>query len=313
MSQEIITPSVESATLRESETAKYQSEATASREPQAAESQIGGTPSGRSRGSRPWWLFVVIFIVSQLAAAGVTLAISRPQHGGTAVISGSVVPALFAANALAIVLFMLWRPRTITGRSTLQGLRGRGSRRTALMFLLALPVIVLVNIIQEAFFPEIPDLVGEDTMLAIMHNPLGLLTVAVLGPVAEELLFRGGVQTDLSLRFSHQGWFVPIAFSALLFALIHMNPAQMPVAFILGVVLGFAYWWTGSLVAPILIHVFNNSFACLMGYLTPDDNSIVSLLGGSTGAGLAAVISLFMLFLVLRQVHKEGLESLENS
>ncbi len=263
---------------------------------------------------RYWWVFILLFIISQLASIGMVIG-KRFISGDTGATLSSDMPveALFVANVLAIALFFCFRPQSITWRSTSQGLRSRGARRTLLVFLMAVPVTLLVNIIQEAFFPEIPDLVGEEMMLTIMHNPLGLLTIAILGPISEELLFRGGVQTDLSLRFSHQGWFVPIAFSAIVFALIHMNPAQMPIAFILGCVLGFAYWWTGSLVAPILIHVFNNSFACLMEFLNPDDSSLINLLGGSTGAALTALISLIILLLVLRQVYKEGSESLENS
>ena len=253
----------------------------------------------------PWWLYIVIFIISQLTAAGAMLIINRSQLGNVAALIGSMAWTLFAANALAIALFLLFRPKAITCATTARAFSGRGARRTALAFLLALPVIFLVNILQEAFFPEIPDLVGEQTMQDIMHNPLGLLTVAVLGPVAEELLFRGGVQTDISRRYSHQGWFVPIAFSALVFSLVHMNPAQMPAAAILGLVLGFAYWWTGSLVAPILIHVFNNSFACL-GALLTDDDSLIRLLGGTAGATIAVLVSAFGLTLAVRAVRHEG-------
>ena len=260
----------------------------------------------------PWWLYIVIFIISQLTAAGAMLIINRSQLSNVAALHSSMAWTLFAANALAIALFLLFRPKSITRATTARAFSGRGARRTSLAFLLALPVIFLVNIVQEAFFPEIPDLVGEQTMLVIMHNPLGFVTVALLGPVAEELLFRGGVQTDLSRRYSHQGWFVPIAFSALVFALIHMNPAQMPAAAILGLVLGFAYWWTGSLVAPILIHVFNNSFACLMAVLNPDDDSFTAFLGGQEPTIVTALASLFLLVAILHFIHKEGLKPVEN-
>lgn len=260
---------------------------------------------------KKWWVYILLFFVSQLAAVGMTMVLKTTKRTLTEGMEWTLVPALFAANALAIALFFAYRPESITWKGTVQGLCGRKGRRTLLMFLTALPLIALVNIIQEVFFPELPDLVGEENFKAIMHNPLGLLTVAILGPIAEELLFRGGVQTDFSRHHSDQGWFVPIAFSALVFSLVHMNPAQLPIAFILGLVLGFAYWWTGSLAAPICIHVFNNSFACLLSYLSPDDDSIVSFLGGSTGTGVTVIICVFWLYLALRQVHKEGLGSLE--
>lgn len=207
----------------------------------------------------------------------------------------SIVFALLAANLLAIVLFLLFRPPSVTWLSTLGGLRGANGRQTLRLCLQAVPVILLVNLAQEAFFPKIPDLVGAETFLAIMRHPLGLLTIAVLGPLSEELLFRGGVQTDLQRRHSDQGVWVPIALSAAIFALIHMNPAQMPVAFVLGGYLGYAYWRTGSLVAPVCIHVFNNSQACLLALLFPEDDSLIHALGGPLSAFIVAITCLFLL------------------
>ena len=253
----------------------------------------------------PFWVYVVIFLLSQLTA-GMLAGIFHfmPFERGIST-QWTLSITLFLANVLAILLFFLYRPRSVTRASTLAGIRHPKAQRTWLCFALALPLILLVNLTQELFFPNLPDLVGEQTFKQIMFNPIGLLTVAILGPVAEELLFRGGVQTDLQLHDSGQGPAVAIGISAAIFALIHLNPAQMPVAFILGILLGFAYWWTGSLIAPTLIHVFNNSFACAMAILSPESDTTVDFLGGRTGAGIAAVISLFCLVLIIRKMAQE--------
>lgn len=255
----------------------------------------------------PFWVYILLFLFCQLASVPVGLLMARwLEHDQV------LVGTLFFANALAIIIFLLYCPATITWQSTLGGVRGRGGRRSALVFLLALPTILLVNLGQETFFPDIPDLVGAEAMQALMYHPLGLLTIGVLGPLSEELLFRGGVQTDLYRHTVQQGTWVAIALSAAIFALIHLNPAQMPAAFILGMLLGFAYWWTGSLVASVCIHVFNNSFACVLSLLSPEDDSLIHILGGPTSAGLMALISLFVLFLTLRTVRKEVLEGTED-
>lgn len=252
-----------------------------------------------------WWIYILFFGCAQLTAGilSVLLLKLHPELSYGQIMA----PTLFAANLLGAILFFCHRPSSITWQTTLSGFRGQNGRRSGLVFLLALPVILLVNLGQEIFFPELPDWVGEENMKSIMFNPFGLLTVAVLGPLTEELLFRGGVQTDLTLHHSNQGWFVPIAFSAFIFALIHMNPAQMPAAFTLGLLLGFAYWWTDSLVASVAIHVFNNSFACLISILSPNDDSLIHFLGGPTSAGIAAIVCLFWLYLAFRAVQKEGL------
>ncbi len=256
---------------------------------------------------RKWWVYPVIFLVSQLVAGLLPVVLSKTGMQQN-VFGGAITLALLVANVLALCLFFCYRPQSITRTSTMAGLKGRGARRTVLAFLLALPLIFLVNIVQEAFFPNITDLVGDEMMKDIMFNPLGLLTVAVLGPVCEELLFRGGVQTCMLRQYPSQGPGMAIAFTAVIFSLIHLNPAQMPAAFTLGLALGFAYWWTGSLIAPMAIHVFNNSFACVVAQLSPDEDSIIQFLGGSLSAGIVSIVSLFFLMIVIRAVRKEGLE-----
>lgn len=259
--------------------------------------------------NRSWWIYLLLFFISQLTAIGGVMGFSIAKYHQ--VVGPSVVIALFVANALAILLFFLFRPQNITWASTVAGLRGGLGRRTLLVFLLAIPITLLCNIFQEVFFPDIPNLLDEETMKSIMYNPFGLITVAVLGPLSEELLFRGGVMNGLQRKFPQQGVAVAIGLSAAIFSIIHMNPAQMVIAFVLGILLGFAYWWTGSLIAPILIHVFNNSFACLMGFLYPDDDSLVHVLGGPVGAGVLSLVCLFFLYLGIHAVRKEGLKGTE--
>jgi hypothetical protein len=256
---------------------------------------------------RSWWIYILFFLVTQLSAGFIIVALNRFDPGLLMSNQNSLAPAMLFGNLLGILLFFCFRPQSITWSSTLAGCKGQKGRRSILIFLLALPTILLVNLTQEILFPDLPDLVGEEQFKQLMFHPLGLLTISLVGPLCEELLFRGGVQTDLSLYHSNQGWFVPIAFSSIIFALVHVNPAQMPAALTLGLLLGFAYWWTGSLVASVAIHVFNNSFACLLAFISPDDTSLVHLLGGRTSAGIVVVVSLFWLYLAFRAVRKEGL------
>ena len=252
---------------------------------------------------RKWWAYILIFFISQFLAIALPFGLRAVGISLSANMFLSM--GLMVANLLAIGLFLLYCPAEVTWASTLSGLRDRNLRRSALVFLTAIPVCLLVNLIQEAFFPDIPDLVGDEAFKNIMYNPLGLLTVALIGPLSEELLFRGGVQTCIHRKYATQGPAAAIGFSAVLFSLIHLNPAQMPVAFILGLLLGFAYWWTGSLAAPVCIHAFNNSFACLLAYLSPDDDSLINFLGGNEGATIAAVVSVFALVLLFRQIRAE--------
>lgn len=90
---------------------------------------------------------------------------------------------------------------------------------------------------------------------------LSVLCIAVLVPIAEEIIFRGLL--DNALQRYLRPWF-SIAVTALLFALIHLQPEFMPQLFFMGVVLGWTKYKTGTLWAPVLLHILNNGYVCYL-------------------------------------------------
>ncbi len=82
-----------------------------------------------------------------------------------------------------------------------------------------------------------------------------LFVAVVIAPLTEEILFRSIILKGLLAHCTQNR---AIIWSAILFGLIHLNPWQFPVSFILGLV--FAYWvvQTGSLWPGILGHALNN-------------------------------------------------------
>ncbi len=84
-----------------------------------------------------------------------------------------------------------------------------------------------------------------------------LITTVILAPVAEELMYRGVVLRRLSAVSQRFAIFV----SAAMFGLMHGNLLQAVMGFIVGIVLGYAAVKTGSLVLPVLGHIFVNGFA----------------------------------------------------
>lgn len=101
----------------------------------------------------------------------------------------------------------------------------------------------------------------EDTFIEMSRNPLGLLSIALLAPILEEMLFRGAIEGRL-LRMWQNPWGAIIV-SSLVFGVVHMNPAQIPFAILLGVMFGWLYYRTGSLLPGIIGHVLNNSVAAV--------------------------------------------------
>ncbi len=89
--------------------------------------------------------------------------------------------------------------------------------------------------------------------------------VWVVAPVVEEVVFRGFAQGKL-LRC---GKCFGILCSALIFGLIHVNPMQIPFAFLIGLILGYVAAEYSVLWAAILHLVNNFVFGGLIGMLHP--------------------------------------------
>jgi len=90
------------------------------------------------------------------------------------------------------------------------------------------------------------------------------------------------------LRWKSNPW-VGITISAALFTLIHMNPAQMPHAFLVGLLLGWMYYRTDSIVPGVIYHWVNNTVAYVMYNLYPDPDMRLADLFGSERTVLMAV------------------------
>lgn len=94
----------------------------------------------------------------------------------------------------------------------------------------------------------------------MMAAAASFLVIGVLVPFAEEILFRGVVQTYLVRRV---GAFVGIVASSLWFALLHIDLALFVPLFVIGLGLGFVRHRYDSLWGAVLLHAVNN----LMGVL----------------------------------------------
>ncbi|MBR2650383.1 MAG: CPBP family intramembrane metalloprotease [Clostridia bacterium] len=91
-----------------------------------------------------------------------------------------------------------------------------------------------------------------------------LLTHALFPAIAEELLFR---YIPLTLFFrAGLDTRRTVALSAVLFALSHMNPYQIPYALIAGIILVLADIYFDSVLPSVIIHLTNNLISLIMMY-----------------------------------------------
>ena len=87
------------------------------------------------------------------------------------------------------------------------------------------------------------------------------LTVAIFAPIFEEWMCRGMVLRGLLTKMKPV-WAIVV--SALFFAVIHANPWQALNAFMIGLVMGYVYYKTGSLILTMIIHFVNNGTAVIL-------------------------------------------------
>ena len=90
------------------------------------------------------------------------------------------------------------------------------------------------------------------------------LTVAILPPIFEEWMCRGMVLRGLLTRMKP---FWAILLSALFFSVMHLNPWQGVEALLIGLVMGYIYYKTGSLLLTMLIHFVNNATSVIASHL----------------------------------------------
>ena len=87
------------------------------------------------------------------------------------------------------------------------------------------------------------------------------LVVAIFAPIFEEWLCRGMVLRGLLTKMKPV-WAIVV--SALFFAVIHANPWQALNAFLIGLVMGYVYYKTGSLILTMIIHFVNNGTSVIL-------------------------------------------------
>jgi uncharacterized protein len=130
-----------------------------------------------------------------------------------------------------------------------------------------------------------------------------ILVIGIAPGIAEELLFRGYIQTRLTARWGAV-WGVLI--TSVLFAVFHLDPLQGVLAFAMGLFLGAITERSASIIPAMICHAANNTFATVMtaaGYdITGAGPSIAALLSA------AVLLAVCIQYLRRPEVIRAGVE-----
>lgn len=242
--------------------------------------------------------YTLVFIGIQLLAAGI-VTIAAQLIGGEALITSPYVNiismALFAIVTAAVFLKFKW---TVVTRDYLQ----TKPRMVILWSIMAAIGAVIPSTAFQELFPDLPNIAAEE-LASLMSTTGGYFILALLVPLVEEMVFRGAVLRALLVWKPQNPWGM-IALSALFFSLMHMNPAQMPHAFIIGLLLGWMFYRTNSIVPSVAFHWANNTVAYILFKLYPDPNiHLFDILGTQRNVAAAVVFSLFILVPAIYQLN----------
>ena len=150
--------------------------------------------------------------------------------------------------------------------------RGMTVRRMARWFVIGIALMWFGSLIGSTLNALVYRVAGLEPVDMVTETfdmlPLSvvLFGACILGPVCEELLFRG----LLAGRLARYGQKPAALVGALLFGLYHANLSQFFYAFALGLLLAYVYFYTGSLKAPILLHMLFNFYGSAVVLLLPE-------------------------------------------
>lgn len=153
---------------------------------------------------------------------------------------------------------------------------------------------LLVHLLAQAF----PFWQGAESRHAQVVNALSsgesvviqILALAILTPLAEELVFRGVILNELRLWMNK---YLAVAVTALVFGVFHGNLVQGIYATIIGVGIGLIYLWTESIWSAIFVHMVFNFFGGVVPSLLKLEAN-----GQATTAGLVYTLVIYGLLLL---------------
>lgn len=243
-------------------------------------------------------IYTVIFGAIQVIVSFIVQGIWTLVMGKDTVMNATgmiITMAVFSIFTMAVFLLAKW---SVVSRHWVR------TRPWFVLFWCVLAALgaIIPSVWLQEHMPELPNIVeGEFDM--IMKDRWGYVIVGLLAPLAEEMVFRGAVLRSL-LQWKSNPW-IGIVVSALLFAMIHMNPAQMPHAFLIGLLLGWMYWRTDSIVPGVVYHWVNNTVAYVMYNLYPNpDLTLVELFGSEQKVLMALGFSLLIFLPSLFQLNQ---------
>ena len=163
-----------------------------------------------------------------------------------------------------VVAFIVWRMKKRNIDLNDLGSLSINKRNIIYGSLMLFTFIALEEIYMWALNIEMPE--GFVTFMLSDPIILGLISVLIIAPIAEEFIFRGFLFSQLK-RTQLGGWGA-VSLSSFLWTIIHFQYELLIllILFVFGIFLGYVRMAYNSLSLPIILHAINNAFAFVLAY-----------------------------------------------
>jgi membrane protease YdiL (CAAX protease family) len=202
------------------------------------------------------------FVLGQAVGFAATLALVQDFTRATAESNGTAIAvSTLISNPVQIVTLVLAAQLTGTPAIAYLGVDVPRWRDFALVGAVLLAVIAVADGVTFALGKDVvPAVQIEQFRLAQADGALPwlLLATIVVAPIGEELLFRGFLFRGF-VREPQDAW-PAVILIALIWSILHVqyDVFTTAVLFLIGVLLGFVRWRTGSTTLAILMHMLLN-------------------------------------------------------
>lgn len=231
-------------------------------------------------------LYGIVFVVVQLIVSFLGMFVwTLVQHEEladvrTAMLSGHNPVLLALTSVFSSVITLVVFLKTQWTPISRNYLLSRPWLTLLWVALFALGAMIPLEFVYEHIGLEMDESTGR-IFEGLLREPWGYVAVGILAPLTEEVVFRGAILRTLLGMMSKRNHWVAIMISAAIFGAVHGNAAQFINALFMGLLLGWMYYRTRSLVPGILLHWVNNTMAYILTNLLPQsDGKLIDLFHG---------------------------------
>lgn len=207
------------------------------------------------------WLYLSIVLIHIAVVAGLTVYVCNigPLHIPI-VLNLLLSQGIILIPALLFLCFSKEKWNVVLG---FHKIKISSVLMIILFTYLMMPLTTVINAISMLFVDN--TVMQMSSSVLQMPAAVMVLIMGVVGPVSEEVVFRGVVLNGYKRSGNA---FRAILFSALLFGLMHMNFNQAAYAIFLGIVMAVLVETTGSLWSSIVFHMTVNIQNVLLMFLS---------------------------------------------